>query len=467
MRRSCWGRRSGCRPWPRVQRRCGGPPRPQESLERHRRRLRRPAGRHAVRGSPRGQRYVGRCPRRRERARSDRVANRRQLPVGGGRRRVCAGRVERRHRAACPGRIHRAPRRHALRARGRGGRLDVRHGGDERAGPRRPAGFRDRRSSCPAARPCRRAPTKPAPAPVVPQADPAPTATRLGAADVQAVAAQYGVSPSLAAAIAWQESGFNNAMVSSANARGVMQVMPGTWDYVQQNPLPWPLDPSSATDNVHAGVMYLRRLLDETGGDENAAIAGYYQGLRSVQERGLYDDTEPVRRERAGAAREVRRPELADTRSRGSSTRAHEIPARRRIGPYLRAMTRAAPADRRLRRRRLLPGGGQPAARRLRARPGERPPVAPARVLPADRERRRRPLHRALLPDVQRRPLRGVARVAVPPRPGAPDPADHLVDQDLIYVGGGSVISMLGAARARTATRRCAPPGRRASCSAA
>jgi soluble lytic murein transglycosylase-like protein len=132
---------------------------------------------------------------------------------------------------------------------------------------------------------------EPAPAPVVPVADPAPTPARLGAGDVQAVAAQYGVSPSLAAAIAWQESGFNNAMVSSANARGVMQVMPGTWDYVQQNLAQRQLDPNSATDNVHAGVMYLKRLLDETGGDENAAIAGYYQGLRSVRERGLYDDT--------------------------------------------------------------------------------------------------------------------------------------------------------------------------------
>jgi LysM repeat protein len=132
---------------------------------------------------------------------------------------------------------------------------------------------------------------EPAPAPVVPAANPAPTAARLGAADVQAVAAQYGVSPSLAAAIAWQESGFNNAMVSAANARGVMQVMPGTWDYVQQNLAQRQLDPNSATDNVHAGVLYLKRLLDETGGDENAAIAGYYQGLKSVRERGLYDDT--------------------------------------------------------------------------------------------------------------------------------------------------------------------------------
>jgi LysM repeat protein len=133
---------------------------------------------------------------------------------------------------------------------------------------------------------------EPAPEPVVPAADPAPTSTSVGAGDIQAVAAQYGVSPSLAAAIAWQESGFNNSMVSSANARGVMQVMPGTWDYVQQNLAQRQLDPESATDNVHAGVMYLKQLLDQTGGDENSAIAGYYQGLSSVQNQGMYDDTE-------------------------------------------------------------------------------------------------------------------------------------------------------------------------------
>jgi N-acetylmuramoyl-L-alanine amidase len=126
---------------------------------------------------------------------------------------------------------------------------------------------------------------------VVPEAAPEPTPTTVGAADIQQVAAAHGVSPSLAAAIAWQESGFNNSMVSSANARGVMQVMPGTWEWVQQNLTDRPLDPNSATDNVHAGVLYLKRLLDDTGGDENAAIAGYYQGLSSVQSRGMFDDT--------------------------------------------------------------------------------------------------------------------------------------------------------------------------------
>jgi soluble lytic murein transglycosylase-like protein len=135
--------------------------------------------------------------------------------------------------------------------------------------------------------------SEPAPAThVVPAAAPAATPARLSATDVQSVAAQYGVSPSLAAAIAWQESGFNNGMVSGANARGVMQVMPGTWDYVQRNLAQRTLDPNSAVDNVHAGVLYLKRLLADSGGDENTAIAGYYQGLGSVRSRGQFDDTQ-------------------------------------------------------------------------------------------------------------------------------------------------------------------------------
>lgn len=133
---------------------------------------------------------------------------------------------------------------------------------------------------------------EPAPAKkVVPVAAPEPTATRVGATDVQSVASQHGVSPSLATAIAWQESGFNNAMVSSANARGVMQVMPGTWDYVQQNLAQRQLNPNSAHDNVTAGVLYLKQLLNQTGGDESAAIAAYYQGLGALRSRGVFDDT--------------------------------------------------------------------------------------------------------------------------------------------------------------------------------
>jgi soluble lytic murein transglycosylase-like protein len=126
---------------------------------------------------------------------------------------------------------------------------------------------------------------------VVPNASPIPTAARLSADRVRQLAAQHGAPASLAAAIAWQESGFNNAMVSSANARGIMQVMPGTWDWVQRNLASARLDPRSPEDNVRAGSLYLARLMRETGGDPRLAAAGYYQGLSSVRERGMFDDT--------------------------------------------------------------------------------------------------------------------------------------------------------------------------------
>lgn len=133
---------------------------------------------------------------------------------------------------------------------------------------------------------------QPAPAPVVAKASPDPTPVRLNAAQVTSIAAQHGAPASLAAAIGWQESGFNNAMVSSANARGVMQVMPGTWSYVQQYLTTQQLNPDSAEDNVRAGSLYLARLLRDTGGDQRLAAAGYYQGLASVRKIGLLPETE-------------------------------------------------------------------------------------------------------------------------------------------------------------------------------
>ncbi len=134
--------------------------------------------------------------------------------------------------------------------------------------------------------------SQPAPATrIVPNAAPLPTAAHLSADRVKQLAAEHGAPASLAAAIAWQESGFNNDLVSPANARGIMQVMPGTWDWVQQNLAAGQLSPTSAEDNVRAGSLYLARLLRETGGDVRLAAAGYYQGLSSVRSRGMYDDT--------------------------------------------------------------------------------------------------------------------------------------------------------------------------------
>jgi len=133
---------------------------------------------------------------------------------------------------------------------------------------------------------------QPAPATTrVPQAAPYASSGRVTSADIAAVASRNGVPASLASAIAWQESGFNNAMVSGANARGVMQVMPGTWSWVQANLARRHLDPNSAIDNVGAGVLYLGHLLQQTGGDPALAAAGYYQGIGSVRAIGMLPET--------------------------------------------------------------------------------------------------------------------------------------------------------------------------------
>ena len=135
--------------------------------------------------------------------------------------------------------------------------------------------------------------SSPQPAPTtIPEGGPKPTPGHTNSSEISQIASQNGVDGSLASAIAWQESGFNNGAVSSANARGVMQVMPGTWDWVQQNLASSQLNPASTQDNVRAGTLYLNQLLKDTGGDERMAIAAYYQGLGSVRENGLLPETE-------------------------------------------------------------------------------------------------------------------------------------------------------------------------------
>jgi N-acetylmuramoyl-L-alanine amidase len=82
-------------------------------------------------------------------------------------------------------------------------------------------------------------------------------------------------------------------MVSSAGARGVMQIIPGTWTWIQSNLANGTqLNPASAQDNVRAGSLLLGRLLRDTGGDERMALAGYYQGLGSVRRIGVLPETE-------------------------------------------------------------------------------------------------------------------------------------------------------------------------------
>lgn len=103
---------------------------------------------------------------------------------------------------------------------------------------------------------------------------------------------EYGVNPALVKGLAWQESGWKQHVVSSAGAIGVMQVIPETGVFTARHLLGHEVDLNNLEGNVKAGVRFLAYLLKLTGGDENLAVAGYFQGLRSVRTRGISPKTE-------------------------------------------------------------------------------------------------------------------------------------------------------------------------------
>jgi N-acetylmuramoyl-L-alanine amidase len=97
-------------------------------------------------------------------------------------------------------------------------------------------------------------------------------------------AVSHGVSPSLVKAVAWQESGWQQDVVSSAGAIGVMQVMPGTARYINQSLGGHGLNVRKADENVHLGVMYLDHML-HIKPTVRKALASYYAGPGNVGRR--------------------------------------------------------------------------------------------------------------------------------------------------------------------------------------
>jgi peptidoglycan hydrolase-like protein with peptidoglycan-binding domain len=106
-------------------------------------------------------------------------------------------------------------------------------------------------------------------------------------ADIDAWAAHFGVNSSLARALAWMESGYQNDVVSSVGAQGVMQLLPSTWRYVE-NVLLRRRVQHTADGNVEVGVALLHHLLDSFHGNERLALAAWYQGEHSVRQAGVY-----------------------------------------------------------------------------------------------------------------------------------------------------------------------------------
>jgi len=122
--------------------------------------------------------------------------------------------------------------------------------------------------------------------------------------DVIDAAAKYGVDPSLAVAVHRQE--YNpDQWVSSAGARGPMQLMPGTARELG-------VDPDDPQQNIDGGVRYLGQMLKAFGGDQVLALAAYNAGPGRVKAGTLPIETRRYTRDVIFRAKRLRQaaPEI-------------------------------------------------------------------------------------------------------------------------------------------------------------
>jgi soluble lytic murein transglycosylase-like protein len=96
---------------------------------------------------------------------------------------------------------------------------------------------------------------------------------------ITAAAARHGLSEDLVKAVIKVESNFNARAVSSAGAKGLMQLMDGTASGLGV------VNSFDPVQNIEGGVLYLRRMLDRFG-TLPLALAAYNAGPAAVERYG-------------------------------------------------------------------------------------------------------------------------------------------------------------------------------------
>lgn len=103
---------------------------------------------------------------------------------------------------------------------------------------------------------------------------------------IAVTAASYGWRSAVPLGLAMQESGWNNAVVSSAGAIGLFQVLPTTGEWVGTYLLNRSVDLTDPADNVAAGMAYLDYLYNRFDGNVEWALAAYFEGPGRTERAG-------------------------------------------------------------------------------------------------------------------------------------------------------------------------------------
>jgi soluble lytic murein transglycosylase-like protein len=110
---------------------------------------------------------------------------------------------------------------------------------------------------------------------------------------IVAEAERFGVPTAFALAVAWQESGWQQRVVSWAGAVGVMQLLPTTGEWVGEAMLGTPVELRDTQQNVRAGIRLLAHYLDRYDGNRDLVLAAYYQGQTAADRHGVFAVSRP------------------------------------------------------------------------------------------------------------------------------------------------------------------------------